>query len=118
MYNGLMYKTKRINRIIKLTCIFYSTMIYIQALNNKLYSNYRNKLIRCILKSTISTNSNINDKEKPYMNVIYTGLFSNKMKWLRRISLGSTILSIAFFVSYHNINIVLYINYLFNICLF
>ena len=30
---------------------------------------------------------------------IYLGLFSKKMRWLRRISLGSTCLSIIFFVS-------------------
>ena len=73
-------------------------MIYIQTLNNKVYSKYRNKLIRCILSNSISSATN-NTVDKPHTNVIYTGLFSNKMKWLRRISLGSTILSIAFFVS-------------------
>lgn len=31
--------------------------------------------------------------------LLYTGLFAGKMKWLRRISLGSTCLSVAFVVS-------------------
>ena len=32
--------------------------------------------------------------------LVYTGIFAGKMKWLRRISLGSTVLSVVFFVSY------------------
>jgi hypothetical protein len=32
--------------------------------------------------------------------LVYEGMFAKKMKWLRRISLGSTILSIAFMVSH------------------
>eukprot|EP01032_Pedospumella_encystans_P015362 gene15362-17576_t len=53
-----------------------------------------NKNIVCLSARALSTSSK---GEETTDVLLYTGLFAKKMKWLRRVSLGSSILSTGFF---------------------